>query len=45
MVTQQFDPRDVDISLFRKPDIIVHHLKHELHPESQHGSVCPTKNC
>ena len=30
----------VDISLFRVPDIVVHHPKHELHQRSQHGSVC-----
>ena len=45
MVTQQFDPRDADISLFREPEIIVNHLKHELHHGSQHGSACPTNNC
>ena len=30
----------VDISLFREPDMVVHHHKHELHHGSQHGSVC-----
>ena len=39
------DPRDVYISLFCVPDIIVHHLKHELHHGSHYGSVCPTNNC